>query len=672
MSIKSKIKNDLYQINYIIPFTLKYLQNGKVNYVKKALPYFMKLRVVKGTGNRDLSKDIIKLMQEIRMNPVKGSSFFYTLDEYKTVAAKGSFIGNCAIDFDMIINHAFIDYAEKAIAVGGIYGERAKNTIYGLQVLIDRSIIAIENSTQSLDKERLIWEFKRILNNPAIHFHEALQRVLFFNQYLWQTRHRLNGLGLLDRVLDKTYHHDIREGIITKEDAYEMIIDFLKCLCEWYEFKSSSLMGDIGQIIILGGLESKDKYFCNDLTYLFLKAQAELKRPDPKTLLRVSSQMPRDLLKAAVAALMSSTGSPLLSNDDVIIPVLSKGIFLKSDVYNYGVSACWEPFIPGKCLDQNNVLKFDFFEVLEKVLSQNELSEVSEYDELINLYDKQLKDSWEDALDSLNEQKWSVDPFFSILTEGCTESGKDISEGGAKYNNYGVTTVGIASTVDSLLNIKKYVFEDKEYKLNEINGFRLKNYNTNKKLLQRLKTSKCFAHDSNSSIELTNHIIIKSNEVVDKHINSLGGMVKYGLSSPDYVRNGKKTGADFAGRLSGQPYETHISAYDVSYTELVSFAGNIQYDSPCVNGNVIDLIVPPSFILTNKEKFIEFIRSSIKLGFYQMQMNVLDSKTLKEAKMHPERYKGLIVRVWGFSAYFVELPEDYQDQIIKRAEKIYE
>ena len=115
------------------------------------------------------------------------------------------------------------------------------------------------------------------------------------------------------------------------------------------------------------------------------------------------------------------------------------------------------------------------------------------------------------------------------------------------------------------------------------------------------------------------------------------------------------------------PYNTHISCLDASYTEVVNFAGRLSYDRQRFNGNVVDFFVPPSLIEDNLEKFVLFMKGAINTGFFQMQMNVLDSRTLIDAKAHPEKYKGLIVRVWGFSAYFNELPDSYKDLLIDRA-----
>ena len=666
--IKSFIKNKLWKINYIIPFTAKYLQYGKWGYIKRALPVIAKIRVIKGKGKRDVSTDILALMKNIELGILPNSSFFYWIDEYKTIAVKGNVLSNFCIDYDKVVNGSFDEFADKSIGVGGLYGNRAANIKAAIHILRNRILETIQNKSIDEDRRKCTnAEMLVLLEKTAEHFHEGLQRVLFFNQYMWQTRHGLNGLGRLDKILGNLYENDLSNGVITKADAYVMIKDFLNVLNEWYVFKSSSILGDIGQIVILGGKNVDGSYFCNDLTYMFVKAQSELKKPDPKTLLRVSKDMPDDLLRISVEALESKTGSPLFSNDDVVIPQLLQFGMPEGDSYNYCVSACWEPFIPGKSLDQNNIKAFDFYKPLDRVLRHADIDKVFSYDDLLTLYAESLQEEWKTFLKGLDSYEWACDPFVSMLTDGCNEKKLDISQGGAVYSNYGVTSIGMGSTVDSLLNLKKIIFEDKIYSLKELNNNRLRNFQ-DENIFNTLKTlPKKYAHDNEESIGLVNKILHICNNCVKDYVNPIGGKVKFGLSSPFYIRDANGAAADFSGRKDSDPYATHISSVTATYTEVVNFAGRIDYSGHAFNGNVVDFFVSPSFIETNIDKFLLFMKTAIKIGYFQMQMNIMDSATLIDAKNNPQKYPGLIVRVWGFSAYFNDLPEKYKDVLIERA-----
>lgn len=667
--LKTFIKNDLWHINYIVPFTAKYLQYGKVGYLKRALPVIAKIRVVKGEGTRDIAKDILALMRNVELHTDKNSSFFYWIDEYKTIAVKGNVLSNFCIDYDRVVNSSFNSFADSAINVGGIYGQRATKIKEAINILRNRTIDVIKKECSGIEyRNRSISEFKVLLEKPAEHFHEGLQRVLFFNQYMWQTRHGLNGLGRLDKILGGLYQNDIDTGCITKDEAYEMVKDFMNSLNKWYVFKSSSILGDIGQIVILGGLNPDGSYFCNDLTCLFLKAQAATKKPDPKTFLRVSKNMPDELLSLAVDCLKAKTGSPLFSNDDVVIPQLRQFGWDENAIYNYCVSACWEPFIPGKSLDQNNIKAFDFYRPLDKALGDGDLNSVHSFGDLVELYKNSLEKEWNTFLKGLDDYIWACDPFVSMLTDGCNESGKDVSLGGAIYSNYGVTSIGMGSLIDSLLNLKELVFDKKKYTLEELNRWRLNNYHGKDEVYWELRSMrKRYAHDDEDSVSLTNRIIRYSNDAVKDYVNPIGGKLKFGLSSPFYIRDAKGAAADFAGRKKGMPYATHISSMDATYTEVVNFASKLDYSGHAFNGNVVDFFISPHFMENNIEKFKLFMKAAIGIGYFQMQMNIMDSRTLIDAKAHPERYPGLIVRVWGFSAYFNDLPEDYKDVLIERA-----
>ena len=203
--------------------------------------------------------------------------------------------------------------------------------------------------------------------------------------------------------------------------------------------------------------------------------------------------------------------------------------------------------------------------------------------------------------------------------------------------------------------------------MKELNNNRLRNFQ-DENIFNTLKTlPKKYAHDNEESIDLVNKILHICNNCVKDYVNPIGGKVKFGLSSPFYIRDANGAAADFSGRKNSDPYATHISSVTATYTEVVNFAGRIDYSGHAFNGNVVDFFVSPSFIETNFDKFFLFMKTAIKIGYFQMQMNIMDSATLIDAKNNPQKYPGLIVRVWGFSAYFNDLPEKYKDVLIERA-----
>lgn len=666
MSLKTKIKNDLWRINYVIPFSHRHQfdEKGKANTIKHVLKTFRTIKPIKGSGTRSVGSDTKKLLSEVQIEIDENSHFVYFLDTTKTIAVPGNVLSNFPLDYNKVIHNTFNSLCEAADG-NDDYGQEAQLVAEGIRELTERIINAISESSYNPDqKKRLQSYFAHILDTPAAHFDEALQRVLFFNQIMWQTRHRLNGLGRLDLILGDIYENDIKDGTISEEEAHSFVYDFLAQLNKYKDYKSDALEGDIGQIIILGGLDSEGNYFCNELTKIFLQEQAHLKKPDPKTFLRVSKKMPRELIEIAVKCLSSSTGSPLLSNDDVVITALESFGMPAKDACNYCTSACWEPFIVGKSLDQNNIGVFDYFLALEDAMEE----EAHSYQEFVEHYIKKNEERFKVFLSGLNELIWAKDPLVSMFTDGCTEERKDISTGSSIYKDYGITTVALSNVIDSFENIKRLIYEEKRYTLSELNEIRKTNYSNHEELLTELiQSEKAYGHDDPETIDLVNRITRSLLAIAKDYRNPLGGTVKFGLSSSSYNILSKGTNADVSGRKAGMAYNTHISCIDAPYTEVINFASQLEYDQQRFNGNVVDFFVSPSLIESNTDKFVRFLEGAIDAGFFQMQMNVLDSKMLIDAKAHPEKYEGLIVRVWGFSAYFNELPESYKNLLIERA-----
>ena len=541
------------------------------------------------------------------------SNFFYSIDVNKTYYYDNAVIDNLMIDYKNILDKSLEDYKKEINKLNheNDLFKREIDLLNGLDILIDREI-------KLTTHDDIIKSLKGIKNRKADSFKDALQRILFFNQILWQTNHTLNGLGRLDLILDSYYKKDLKEKKISKERVKELIKDFLLTLHRDYYFKSAALAGDTGQIIILGGIDKNNKYFCNDLTYLFIEILEELKIPDPKVLLRVSKKMPKDLMELSLKCILTGIGCPLFANDDIIISKLIDFGYDKEDAYNYGTAACWEPYIPGKSFDQSNMESISFMEPLSKLLENESLSDIKNFDILIKEYYKYMNDYLKEFKDNIDNRKYAKDAILSLMNDNCILSVKDISEGGAKYNNYGFTGVGLSNSVNSLLTIDKYVFKEKKYSFVEFNNIRKNNYENNDTVLKCIKNEEIrYGVDNKDVIELSNNIINEASNYFKDKVNPLGGKYKFGLSAPSYIMSSKDFPASFDGRKNGEPFGVHISSDKANgYTELVSFASQLDYGDNRFNGNVVDFFVTPNFIKDNFDKFVDFLMISIKKGFF--------------------------------------------------------
>ena len=178
----------------------------------------------------------------------------------------------------MIIKNFFVEKNDE-------FSLNELETINGIENLINRTEIKLKE--QGISNE-IIESIVSIKNQKAKGLKDALQRILFFNQIMWQTGHHLNGLGRLDFILEDYYNYDIKNNILTKDECIELIKEFLLELHRFYKYKSNSLIGDTGQVIILGGKKDNGEYFYNDLTYMFIECIKQINLPDPKLLLRVN------------------------------------------------------------------------------------------------------------------------------------------------------------------------------------------------------------------------------------------------------------------------------------------------------------------------------------------------------------------------------------------------
>ena len=649
---------------------LKHLINNYKYYRKygvlKTIIYFLKGTFRRYCPSLKLSKgeQIKRLLSKCNIN-INKEGFIYNIDSYKVLNNKKRILDNFTIDYSIILDNSLEDLINKVKLINNIdYRNNALDVLEGINIILDKEINKLSDSKR-LDKEKYLGYLNNIKNGKCKSFEEALQRILFFNQLLWQTNHMLNGLGRLDLLLDKYYEKD--KDNYTEDEIINIIKDFLLKLHDNYWYKSNSLLGDTGQIIILGGMLEDNTYFTNDLTYYFIRCIKELQIPDPKILLRVNKDVPKDLMELSLSCIKTGVGCPLLANDEVIINNLIKFGYDKKDAYNYVTSACWEPLILGDSLDQNNVDSIVYIKPFNKLLDEYDLDKIDNIEQLLSVYKTYLEDYLKDFLIK-NSFKWEEDPLISLFITSCNKRGIDISNGGAKYNNYGFTSVSLPNLVNSILNIETLVFKEHKYTLKELNNARLNNFKDESILKDIKNVKERFGQDSDHIIDITNNIINIVGDYLNDKRNIFNGKYKFGLSAPSYISASYNVLASLCGRHNYEPFDVHISInkYSNGYTELFSFASSLNYSNNSFNGNVIDFIVSKTFIEKNFDKFNLFLKLSIDKGFFETQMNVINSDILLRAKKNPQEFPNLIVRVWGFSAYFNDLPDEYKDVIIKR------
>lgn len=508
--------------------------------------------------------------------------------------------------------------------------------------------------------------FPGILYRDCETLDEALQKILFYNALFWQAGHFHNGLGRLDMILYPYYKGDVDKGILDMERARQMLTDFLHVLGRQTPFKSVALIGDTGQYILLGGVDSHGNTVDNALTHLFLEIFTEIKVPDPKLILRVNTDTPKETWNDALRCVMNGCGSPLFMNETLVMRNMVEFGYDQEDVWNVGTSACWEPLIIGKSSDQNN----PFASVLACAPLNKAILSGNHYPTFESLLEDVKRGLVREARKVIEDKEYDYSPLYSLFMPECIERGKDFSHGGSKYMYQGAQLLGLPNLVNSLLNLKEYVYDKELVSMKDCRDVITHNYEGHedlRKLFSNGSKNK-FGNSSPEVLALSNEIIHGLSDGI-QNVTANGHHVKFGLSSPSYIAQSKQFAATLDGRKAGEPFAVHISpiSSDIDVSEVMSFASSIDYPSNCLNGNVVDFILPSAY-QKQAGKFVDMLMDAFAKGVFQLQLNVLDKQTLIDAKVHPEKYPTLVVRVWGFSAYFNDLPEEYKDNLIARAD----
>lgn len=644
----------------------KMLQQENDEWMKKEHPnLYKKLRI----GTYAEAFDVI--CQNIKIPDAKERFVHFVDHRFLFDTTRGYRFENITPDYERWIRHGFAELKYPESEVSNKFCEDYNSTLDSLASLAMRIARHYEEAGKEGTEHTgwLVDCFKNMRDKPTSGFADALQRILFIDQMFWQTGHRLMGLGHLDRILWDVYKKDRDSGQLTRELAVELLCDFFQALhrCCW--LKSNLLLGDTGQIIILGDKGEQGKWLYNELTELFLEAAGRVHLPDPKLMLRVGADTPDAMFASAIRCMQEGTGSPILANDDVIMPSLLEFGVRENDARHYGVAACWEPLIPGGSISPNNMKVISFPLVMRNALYRDEAKECGDLEEWMKLFDEELQKEIGRLEGIIDDFRFQYNPLLSIATDSCYQKKCDVSAGGADYCSCGFTTVGLSNTVNAIFNLKKLVFDEHKYTLMEIRQILENNYEGDEELCEELRRGEPrYGMDDEKVIQLANSIMRKASAYLGRYHNYFGGRFKLGVSAPAYIDSSRDEPASLDGRKKGEPFGVHISSESGNgYTELLHFASQLDYKDNRFNGNVADIMVSPDFIKNNFEKMTMLVKAAIRQGVFEFQMNVVGSDTLIAAKERPEKYPNLVVRVWGFSALFVELPEAYQNVLIHRA-----
>ncbi len=538
-----------------------------------------------------------------------------------------------------------------------------------IEKLVDRyAALALET-----DRDDIFTILKQVPRYGARSFHEALQffRILHFT--LWASGNYHNTVGRFDQYMFKYLKNDLDAGGLDYDSAFELLQEFFISFNKDSDLYPGMQQGDNGQSLVLGGVDADGNEAFNLLSEMCLKASLELKLIDPKINLRVTKNTPIEIYDLGTELTKQGLGFPQYSNDEVVIPgLLSKGYELE-DARNYVVAACWEFIIPGNGMDIPNITALSFARVVDSAIKKY-LAKSEDFGSFMKSIRQEISDEVNALVSVLKNIYMEPAPFQSLLMNGCIENARDISLG-AKYNNYGIHGTGISTAADSLAAIKKHVFEEKAISKQQLVWEIEDDFQGNDPVWLQLKyDSPKMGNDDDFVDQIAVELLNTFSDVTANLKNERGGCFRPGSGSAMYyLWHVKDIGASADGRKKGDPLSANFSpAMNVKLNGPISIIRSFSKPDMkrIMNGGPLTLELHDT-VFRNPEsiwKVSYLVKSYMDMGGHQLQINAVNRERLLEAKAHPELHKNLIVRVWGWSGYFTELDEVYQDHIIQRVE----
>jgi pyruvate formate-lyase/glycerol dehydratase family glycyl radical enzyme len=538
-----------------------------------------------------------------------------------------------------------------------------------------------------------------LYRHPPSTFREALQSVWFLFVLLHMESNASSfSPGRMDQYLFPYFSADLKSGRTDLPGALELIdslfIKFNHIVYMRNAHSAKYFAGfPIGFNVTIGGQDNEGLDATNQLSYLFLKAQEHVGLPQPNLTARLHKRSQHEFISECSRIIGLGTGMPQIVNDESIVQALESNGITEEDSLDYALVGCVELTTQGNYLGWSDAAMFNLVKVLELTLNDGKciisgkqiglrtgyLSDFVEYEDLEAAFSKQIEyfvTKMVQACEVVEKyhQLHLPSPFLSSVIDNCLLSGTDVTSGGAKYNFSGIQAIQVANIADSLAVLKKMVFDDAAIDKTAFLNALQNNYKEDEPLRQR-----CINHVQKygNDVEWVDNIgakwITYFATRLKKYKNYRGGPYHMGLYTVSaHVPMGENVGATPDGRLAGTPLadgglspmygrdKNGPTAVLNSVLRIPSFMAG--------NGTLLNMKFLPSMFSneTEREKFTLFLRSFISLPVHHVQFNVITNEELIKAKADPDSYKGLTIRVAGYTAYFTELAGELQDEIIKR------
>lgn len=565
------------------------------------------------------------------------------------------------------------------------------------------------NPARKTELQRLAQICARAPMNPPETLDEAVNAIWIG----WVALHMENtnvglSLGRMDQWLQPFFDADMRK-CETPEQRDECIKHAIRLVSCFFLRCTDHipLSPDVGkhvvggapanQAVTLGGVTPDGRDAVNDMTYIFLKVTEMLAIRDPNVNARYHPGVNTDTyLKRLCEVNLVTTASPSMHNDTAVMTSLEEFDYPVEEARDWSSTGCVEPTISGKHIGHTGCMMMNMVAALEMALNNGlhplmnwevgpktgrvDNGAFPDFEDFFNAFKTQFEFLIANAVQYNNYlgEAHSVmrpTPLLSSMISDCIANGKDLTKGGARHNSSGIACIGLADVTDSMLAIKKFVYDDKFITFAELKDAVDSNFKKHA-MLHAMIMNKAprFGTGSQEALDMANRITKITHDAFASHRNFRGGIYTTGFwSMSNHVAFGTLTGALPSGRLAGSPFTPGLTPQACSTSSLLDNIHDVaRLDPRNMNNNIAFNIKVVPAAGESHEKSVNDIFSYVKtyfdLGGMQIQLNVVNTETLRDAMAHPENYQNLLVRISGYNAYFTTLTKELQLELIHRAE----
>ena len=538
---------------------------------------------------------------------------------------------------------------------------------------------------------------ERVPKYPARNFREALQSLFLYQISIFMEQNAASyNPGRMDQYLYPFYQKDIAQGNLTEKQAQEL----LDCL--WVKFSESCLFQDaetaefaagypMFQNVCVGGVDTTGKDAVNDLSYQILQATMDVQLYQPSLSVRYSlAKNPNKFLRKVVELIKLGTGFPAFHNDDIGIRMLmNKGIPLK-EAFDWNPCGCVETNLEGRTkqytaladINLGSMCEFVFTNGINRKTGKKVSVDTGDPTDFKNYsaFEAAVKEQLVYAVRACVMGSHVIDeicmnrpvPALSLTHRACIEKCLDYSQGGAKYNvGNGIIMIGVADLINSLAAVKSLVYDHHLLSMDELTEALAADFNGFDEIKILCERAPKYGNDNEEIDDIANEIFTFIADEIEKYHSKFGKMTPGILPVSGNTPFGLEVGALPSGRKAWTPLADGVSPSGGTDTNgpssVIKSVAHIPHDR-FVQGTLLNMKVEPD-LLKNEAgiaQMMALLKSVCSLGLFHVQFNVIDREVLLKAQAQPEDYKGLLVRVAGYTAYFVELGKDVQDEIIGR------